>query len=197
MQPIKRVGLYGGSFNPIHNGHIGLARQILRLAQLDEIWFCVSPQNPLKPDGSLLDDKKRLDIVRKAIKDEPGMTATDYEFHLPRPSYTWNTLHSLAQDYPDKQFTLIIGADNWACIGKWSHGYDIARHYPIIIYPRQGTSIDESSLPHNISVVHTPMINISSTEIRSLIASGQSIKGLVPENTEQDIIKAYTNDNKP
>lgn len=191
MLPKRKVGLYGGSFNPIHVGHIGLARQILSLNLVDEVWFSVSPQNPLKQNAFLLDDKKRLSIVRHALEGESRMVATDYEFHLPKPSYTWNTLHSLQADYPDTEFVLIIGSDNWACIGRWSHGLEIARHYPIIVYPRKGDNIEPSTLPPNASLLNTPMIDVSSTEIRTLIAQGHPITGLVPTSVENEIEKWY------
>ena len=191
MKRRNTVGLYGGSFNPIHIGHIGLARQILSLNLVDEVWFSVSPQNPLKQNAFLLDDEKRLSIVRHALEGEPRMIATDYEFHLPKPSYTWNTLHSLQADYPDTEFVLIIGADNWACIDRWSHGLEIAHHYPIIVYPRKGDTIDSSTLPPNVTLLNTPMIDVSSTEIRSLIANGHPITGLVPASIEKEIEERY------
>lgn len=191
MSTIRNIGLYGGSFNPIHNGHIGLARHILDQKLVDEIWFMVSPQNPLKENHTLLDNSTRYNIVRRALEGEPLMTASDYEHRLPRPSYTWNTLHRLAEDFPSARFTLIIGADNWACIDRWNHGADIARQYPIIIYPRQGTQIDATTLPPNITLLDTPLIDISSTQIRSRIAQGLPVTGLVPPQAERDIIRAY------
>ena len=115
---MSSIGIFGGSFNPIHKGHVALARQLLRRAQLDEVWFLVSPQNPLKPQSLLLDDNMRLEMARLALKDEPHLVASDYEFHLPRPSYTWNTLQHLSQDYPQHRFTLIIGADNWQLFSR-------------------------------------------------------------------------------
>ena len=107
---MSSIGIFGGSFNPIHKGHVALARQLLRRAQLDEVWFLVSPQNPLKPQSSLLDDNMRLEMARLALKDEPCLVASDYEFHLPRPSYTWNTLQHLSQDYPQHRLSSPFGA---------------------------------------------------------------------------------------
>lgn len=103
-----KTGIYGGSFNPVHNGHIALAHELRQLAGLDEIWFVVSPQNPLKTQASLLDDRKRLDMTRRALEPYPGLVASNYEFALPRPSYMWHTLQSLSARYPDREFTLIM-----------------------------------------------------------------------------------------
>lgn len=170
------IGIFGGSFNPIHKGHVALARQLLRRARLDEVWFLVSPQNPLKPQSSLLDDNMRLEMARLALKDEPHLVASDYEFHLPRPSYTWNTLQHLSQDYPQHRFTLLIGADNWQLFSRWRNSSEIIENYPIVIYPRDGYPIDEASLPPNVRLVNTRLYNMSSTLIRQLIADGRGVR---------------------
>ena len=109
-----KTGIFGGSFNPIHNGHISLAKQLKEKAGLDEVWLMVSPQNPMKQQADLLSDEVRLQMVRLALEHETGIVASDYEMHLPKPSYTWNTLQALSRDYPDRQFMLMIGGDNWA-----------------------------------------------------------------------------------
>ena len=116
-----KTGFYGGSFDPIHIGHIALARQLLTSIPLDEIWFVVSPQNPFKINNNLLDDEKRLQMIRIALQDEKGLIASDYEFHLEKPSYTWKTLRALRKDFPDRDFSLIIGADNWLAFDRWGH----------------------------------------------------------------------------
>lgn len=177
-----RTGIYGGSFNPIHNGHIAIAHAMTTRAGLDEVWLVVSPQNPLKPSGSLLADEKRLLMAQTAVSGIPGVTATDYEFHLPRPSYMWNTLQSLSRDYPERDFTLLIGADNWAVFHRWFRADDIIAHYPIAIYPRTGYPIDTASLPPNVKLIDTGLYDISSTQVRELIARGGDITGLVPDS---------------
>lgn len=177
-----RTGIYGGSFNPIHNGHIAIARAMTTRAGLDEVWLVVSPQNPLKPAGSLLADEKRLLMAQTAVSAIPGVTATDYEFRLPRPSYMWNTLQSLSRDFPERDFTLLIGADNWAVFHRWYRADDIIAHYPIAIYPRTGYPIDTASLPPNVKLIDTGLYDISSTQVRELIARGGDITGLVPDS---------------
>lgn len=186
-----RTGFFGGSFNPIHNGHIALAKSIMRLAGLDEVWFVVSPHNPLKDSASLLPDGDRLNMVKLALKDEPGLMACDYEFHLPKPSYTLHTLSAISKDYPERQFVLLIGADNWQCFDKW-YGYrEILSRYEIAIYPRQGSNIDSDSLPENVRLLHTGLFNVSSTQVRSLLAAGQSAHSLLPP-----AVARYIKDNR-
>lgn len=177
----QTIGLYGGSFNPVHFGHIRLARQIRQLAGLDELWFMVSPQNPFKADQRLLDDDKRLELTHLALRRERGLVASDYEFHLPRPSYTWNTLQALARDFPAHRFTLIIGADNWTSFPRWYHAQDILAHCAVVVYPRRGDDIDPSTLPQGVRLLQTPLINISSTDIRQRIAEGRPFRHLVPK----------------
>ena len=167
-----KTGIFGGSFNPIHNGHISLARQLKEKAGLDEVWLMVSPQNPLKQNEDLLDDEKRLEMVRLALEGEEGLIASDYEMHLPKPSYTWNTLQALSKDYPEREFVLLIGGDNWALFDKWYHAEDIKQNYRIVVYPRKGAE-------EGIEGVR--LIDISSTDIRQRIKEGRGIRRLVPK----------------
>ena len=167
-----RTGIFGGSFNPIHNGHISLARQLREKAGLDEVWLMVSPQNPLKATAYLLDDKSRMEMARLAAASEEGIIASDYEMHLPKPSYTWNTLQALKQDYPDREFVLMIGGDNWQLFDKWYRADDIRNEFQIIVYPRRGSEGGIDGLE---------LIDISSTEIRERIKAGKGIKQLVPK----------------
>jgi nicotinate-nucleotide adenylyltransferase len=182
-----RTGLFGGSFNPIHNGHVAIARHLLLSAGLDEVWFMVSPQNPLKDRSCLLNDEKRLQLVQLALEGEPHMKACGYEFALPRPSYTWNTLCHLAIDYPDRDFMLLIGGDNFQHFGLWRNAKEIMEGYKIVVYPRADAPIDTDNLPRGVTVVDTPLLNISSTMVREMVRQGKSIDGLVPPKVAQAI----------
>lgn len=188
----KKVGIFGGSFNPIHTGHIALAKSLCQQAGLDEVWLMVSPMNPFKKEATdLLTDKLRLEMAEQAIADEPKLKACDYEFHMPKPSYTWHTLQALSQDFPHVSFTLLIGGDNWASFGKWFHHEDILSHYPIVVYPRKGCDIGK--VPSGVTIVETPLLNISSTEIRQRIKEGKSIHGMVPDSIEPLAMQYYSN----
>lgn len=175
-----RTGIYGGSFNPIHNGHIAIARAMLDCGAVDEVWLMVSPQNPLKQSTDLLDEQMRLDMTRRATADIPSITACDYEFHMPRPSYMWHTLQNLSHNYPDREFILLIGADNWQVFDRWYHADDIIAHYPIRIYPRRGYDIEASTLPHNVELVDTGLYDMSSTMVRERIQRGEDVSQLIP-----------------
>lgn len=184
-----KIGLFGGSFNPIHNAHVALARTICEQARLDEIWFLVSPQNPLKQSSALLDEQLRLKMVELALRNEPKLKPSDYEFHLPRPSYTWNTLQNLKADFPQHTFYIIIGGDNWITFPRWRNHDDILREYPIIIYPREDSDIDAGNLPANVTLVNTPKINITSTMLREMIRSKQKIRTFIDTKVDDFITK--------
>lgn len=183
------IGIFGGSFNPIHNGHIALAKAFLAAEEMDEVWFMVSPQNPFKVSQQLLDDRLRLEMVRKAVSDSPHLIASDYEFQLPKPSYTWNTLQHLSHDYPQHSFTLLVGGDNWDAFAQWYHSDEILANYRIVVYPRHGG--DTSSLPKGVKFLPTPLIDISSTEIRSRVQQGLDISLYVPDTIVADVIRYY------
>ena len=185
----SRTGIFGGSFNPIHNGHIALARQLRQAAGLDEVWLMVSPHNPLKQQTDLLNDELRLKMAQRAVADEPFIQACNYEFHLPRPSYTWNTLQALEHDYPDRQFILMIGGDNWQGFSRWYRADDILSRYPVVVYPRRGSNV--SSDTPNVTVVEAALLDISSTDIRRRVREGKSIAGMVPDNIINEVIKYY------
>ena len=175
------IGIFGGSFNPIHSGHLAISRAALEQCRLDEVWLMVSPQNPLKQQSELLDDSLRFEMAQKALEGINGVKACDYEFHLPKPSYTWNTLQNLSKDYPDHRFCLLIGGDNWAHFERWRHWKDILRHYDVVVYPR-----DEFA-----GTIDLPLINVSSTEIRQKVRAGERISGLVPECVETLVEQYY------
>lgn len=193
---MRRIGIYGGSFNPIHTGHISLAKHILSAAGLDGVWLVVSPQNPLKTgNGSLINDEVRLRLARKALEGIPSISVSDCEFHMPRPSYMWNTLHHLSETNPDISFSLIIGADNWLDFDRWYHARDIIATYNVIIFPRDGYPVDATKLPKGVTLVNTPLFPISSTEIRQKVARGESISGLVPTVIEEEVWQVYGYEN--
>ena len=191
MNP-KRIGIYGGSFNPIHVGHVKLAKALLRLADLDAVWFVVSPLNPFKAQSSnLLDDDKRLEMVEETLRDEEGLEASDVEFHLARPSYMLHTLRYLSVTYPQYEFVLLIGADNWVAFDRW-YGYEeILNRYPVVVYPRRNAPMNIESLPACVKIVNTPLLDISSTEIREKVKLGLSVRGLVPDQIYDKVIEYY------
>lgn len=169
---MQRIGIYGGSFNPVHFGHVGLAKWVIEHTDLDELWLLVSPNNPLKPAGILAPEQERLAGVREAIKDIPHVKALDFEFSLPRPSYTANTLRELQKAYPEHEFTLVIGEDNLAIFDKWKEWEYIASNFRVFVYPRKGSSMMEDfklKREDFLSLVYlkdAPTFDISSTAIR-------------------------------
>ena len=186
---MTETGIYGGSFNPIHRGHVELAERLCRDEGLDELWFMVSPQNPFKKSSpDLLNENIRLELARMAVREHPCLKVSDFEFRLPRPSYTADTLAALRQAYPDRLFTLVIGADNWLSFNRWKDYNKIIEEYPIYIYPRRGYDIDERSLPANVKLCHAPIIEISSTQIRQGISEGKNMNYFIPRPVYDYII---------
>jgi len=174
-----KIGIYGGSFNPVHFGHVGLAKWVIGHTDLDELWLLVSPNNPLKPVNMLAPEEERLAAVREAVKDIPHIIASDFEFSLPRPSYTANTLRELHKAYPQHEFTLVIGEDNLAIFRQWREYEYILENYRIFVYPRAssrqtgGAASAETGLPTTAQPVKelrflkgAPYFDISSTAIR-------------------------------
>lgn len=185
---MRSIGIYGGSFNPVHFGHVGLAKWVIENTDLDELWLMVSPNNPLKPANLLAPEGERLAAVSKAIKDIPHVKASDFEFSLPRPSYTANTLRELQKAYPDTEFTLIIGEDNIAIFDRWREYEFILANFRIFVYPRRenlsddGLTAKRSNSPQDglttqwsdsVAVKEirylsgAPLFDISSTQIRN------------------------------
>ena len=172
-----RTGIFGGSYNPIHIGHLALGNYLCEYGELDELWFMVSPQNPFKAHSSdLWDDELRLELVRLAVEDYPKFYASDFEFPLPKPSYMVNTLQKLREAYPDREFVLIIGADNWKSFPRWKDADIIMKHHQLMVYPRPGYEIDESTLPAQVQLVDTPLLEVSSTFIRESLKAGKDVR---------------------
>ena len=180
-----RTALLGGTFNPLHNGHLTIAQSVLDQHLADEVWMLITPCNPWKTRQELLDDRIRYDMVASAVKDIPGIQASDFEFGLPKPSYTANTLRSLSASYPDREFILTIGADNWVKFDAWREYDFILRNYSIIVYPRQDCA--PSTLPAGVTLLNCPLVNISSTRIRQLVHQGQPIDKFVPASVARTI----------
>lgn len=180
---MKKIGLFFGSFNPIHIGHLILANYILENSDMNELWFVLSPQNPFKEKKSLLNDHNRLDMVELAIKNYPDMRASNVEFSLPTPSYTIDTLTYLKEKHPDYSFSLIMGEDNLESLHKWKNSDLLIKNHHIIVYPRvfEGDKKDSKYINHeNISLVKAPVIELSATEIRNMIQQGKNVRPMLP-----------------
>jgi len=176
------IGIFSGSFNPIHIGHLILANYITEYSALDEVWLLVTPQSPLKDGKILLDEKIRLEMTNLAIKDYPKIKISDIEFSLPRPSYTVNTLHELKNKYPEHSFSLILGADNWEIFEFWKDYEDILEEYKIYVYPRYGYSVSTPSrYKKKVEVLDSPIVEISSTFIREGLKEGKDLRSFMPE----------------
>lgn len=188
-----KTGIFGGSFNPIHIGHLALANYLCEYGGLDEIWFLVSPHNPLKEESDLWDDQFRLELVRLATEGYPKFHASDFEFSLPRPSYTIHTLDALETAYPEREFTLIIGADNWERFPHWKASEELIARHRILIYPRPGYEVDTESLPEQVQLVNTPLLEISSTFIRESLAAGKDIRYFLHSKVYQRIEESRKN----
>lgn len=183
-----KIAVYSGSFNPVHNGHLAIAQKVLESHAADEVWFLVSPQNPLKKDIVLWPENDRLAMVQLAVKDKEGMKASDYEFRFPRPTYTINTLDSLRSDFPGNNFALLVGGDNLSGIQHWYKSRRIVDEYGLIVYPRPGYSTTEFDNKPNVRIIEAPLIDISATEIREKILNNEPVTGLVPPAVEDYIL---------
>lgn len=195
-----KIGIFGGTYNPVHLGHTALANYICNLGLVDEVWLMVSPQNPFKQDHQLLDEAVRYRLVTLAVRDFPRLRASDFEFRLPRPSYTYVTLHELALANPDDTFSLIIGADNWAKFPAWRNSADILAHYPVIVYPREmvsgerlmisdGDSDGDATNANPIFLPSAPLYPISSTAIRCALAAGDDVSPWLDPAVHDEIIR--------
>jgi nicotinate-nucleotide adenylyltransferase len=183
-----KVGLYFGSFNPIHHGHLLIASYVLNHTELQQVWFVVSPQNPLKPAATLLNEYHRLHLVRLAVEGEKNLKVSDIEFKLPKPSYTIDTLTYLQEKYPGHEFSIIMGSDSFQNLTKWKNAGWLLKNYPIYIYIRPGfANLPAYPGAKFIHQLNAPLLPISSTAIRKDIQAGRSIRYLVPENVRAEI----------
>lgn len=174
------TGLYFGSFNPVHIGHLAIANFMVEFSELEQLWFVVSPQNPLKERKSLLKDYHRLEMVRLAVEDDDRFRASDIEFKLPTPSYTIDTLTYLEELNPGREFQLVMGGDGLRTFHKWKHAELIVEKYHRLIYPRPGTDLEMAYRLPNATLVEAPMMEISSSFIRQAIKDGKDVRHLVP-----------------
>lgn len=181
-----KIGLYFGSFNPIHTGHLIIANHIVSNTDLGELWFIVSPKNPFKDAKTLLNENHRLNLLRTAIEGEKKLKASNVEFKLPRPSYTINTLTYLTEKYKEHQFVIIMGSDSFINLPNWKNSSIIINRYEIYIYQRHGFPVT-NKINAVIQIIEAPFLEISSTHIRYLISSGKSIRYLVPDNVKDEI----------
>ncbi|MBN1820919.1 MAG: nicotinate-nucleotide adenylyltransferase [Prolixibacteraceae bacterium] len=174
------VGLFFGTFNPIHSGHMVIANYLVEFTEINQLWFVVSPQSPFKKKNNLLDDFQRLELVHRAIGNDSRFRASNTEFNLPKPSYTIDTLTYLKEQYPDYRFSLIMGSDNLENFHKWKNYKTIIENYGIIVYPRPGFDRKKVISFKNITITDAPLIEISSTFIRKAIADGKDIRHFLP-----------------
>lgn len=178
---MTKIGLFFGSFNPIHVGHLIIANYMAHYTELDEVWLVVSPQNPLKAKKNLLNMYDRLEMVDLALKQQDRIKVCDIEFRLPKPSYTIDTLTYLKERYPNKNFALIMGSDNLSTLNRWKNYQVLLRDYRIFIYPRPNYKESDLASHPSITITDTPLIEISSTFIRKAIKEAKSIRYLVPD----------------
>ncbi|MBD5228502.1 MAG: nicotinate-nucleotide adenylyltransferase [Bacteroidales bacterium] len=181
MQRKRHIALMGGSFNPVHAGHLMVADYVRQTEHLDEVLMCVSPLNPFKTAATdLASDTDRMAMMETACNGREGLTPCDIELTMPRPSYTIDTLHRLAGLYPDAYISIIIGSDNWLAFDRWRAADEIINRFGVIVYPRPGYDVDESSLPPNVRLVKAPTIDLSGTFLRRRIADGLDMNLFMP-----------------
>lgn len=187
MDAAQKIGLFFGSFNPIHMGHMIIANIMAETTDLKKVWFVVSPQNPFKPSKGLLHEFDRYDMVRAAIHDNYKLDVTDVEFNLPKPSFTIHTLVHLREKHPEKQFYVILGEDNLVNFEKWKNHAQILEQYGLYVYPRPNVQLSALKTHPNVTFVDAPKLDISATFIRSCIRKKQSVRYLVPDAAEEMI----------
>lgn len=187
-----RIAVYGGSFSPFHNGHAMVAAYLAQWCDVDEVWVMPSPQNPLKSDSeSIFNNRLRLDLARVGVEDIGNVKCSDFEYSLPRPYYTINTLRRLQEEFPQHEFTLVIGGDNWEFFHKWKDWKEILANFNIIVYPRPGAELPPiPTIAKNVEVLKdAPQMLISGTFLRDALSQGKSIAGFVPQSVSRLIIQ--------
>lgn len=194
---METIGLLGGSFNPVHVGHMMLASYLVQWGYVDKVWLTLSPRNPLKAPTELLPDVKRLAMLTLAAKGATGIDICDIELTMPRPSYTINTLDLLSQRFPDCRFKLIIGSDNWCIFDKWRQAQRILDEYGVIVYPRPGYPVENTG-DERVEFAEAPMVHVSSTFIRDAIAKGRDMNFFLPPGVYRYITenRLYKTDNR-
>lgn len=189
MSEQRRIGVFGGSFNPVHCGHLIVASWIAAWTDIDEVWLTLSPANPLKEVNAGSTEADRLAMLRLAVDGSSALKVSDVELSMPRPSFTIATLRNLAELYPDCRFTLIIGSDNWEVFSKWRAHDEIISEFGVMVYPRPGHEVNPATFPAGVSLVDAPVCSLSSTFLRESVASGHSIEQMVPRGV-LDYIKS-------
>ena len=180
-----KIGLYFGTFNPIHIGHMAIANYMVEYTEIQQLWFIISPQNPFKEEKHLLKDYHRLAMVNRVIEDDNRFRASNIEFKLPRPSYTINTLVYLQEAHPDHEFYLIMGSDNLKHFHKWKNADEILKNHHILVYPRPDDQMQNMELHPHIQIVNAPLMEISASFIRQAIADGKNISYFIPDKAYQ------------
>lgn len=187
-----KTGLFFGSFNPIHNGHIAIAGYMLEFTHLEEVWLVVSPHNPLKEQAELAPDNHRLEMVRLALEEyQPKISLCDIEMSMPRPSYTIDTLKALRAKHPEREFTVLMGADSMHSIERWKDYQSLLANNRIMVYPRLGSNTNELKAKYNVDIVNAPIMEISSTFLRKALSQGKRVDYFMPPRAYQ-----YLLDNK-
>jgi nicotinate-nucleotide adenylyltransferase len=183
-----KIGLYFGSFNPVHVGHLIIASHIANNSDLNQVWFVISPQNPLKHSNSLLNEYHRLHLVQLATENDARLKVSDVEFKLSKPSYSIDTLTYLQEKHPLHEFIIIMGGDSFQNIHRWKNYQLLLKNYSFILYPRSGFEVND--VPANVQIVQAPLLEISATAIRNNIKEGKSVRYLIPDKVRDEIERA-------